>query len=93
MVKKHQPQNELRNKVTNNISLAEIGEHFGISGQAVGKWFLKGSIPPERVLPLCVLLNWSVTPHELRPDIYPNPNDYLPVEHQFNAENKVGGEQ
>ncbi|MCV5295753.1 hypothetical protein OFC42_28600, partial [Escherichia coli] len=22
--------------------------------------------------------NWSVTPHELRPDIYPNPNDGLP---------------
>ncbi|EFC0456606.1 helix-turn-helix domain-containing protein, partial [Escherichia coli] len=35
-------------------------------------------VPSERVLQLCELGNWSVTPHELRPDIYPNPNDGLP---------------
>lgn len=71
------------------MSLTDIGKHFDISSQAVGKWLLKGSVPPERVLPLCALLNWSVTPHELRPDIYPNPNDYLPVEHQFNGKKKL----
>lgn len=73
--------NFLKDRVTGLMSLTDIGKHFDISSQAVGKWFLKGNVPPERVLPLCALLNWSVTPHELRPDIYPNPTDYLPEGH------------
>jgi hypothetical protein len=29
-------------------------------------------------LPLCRILNWRVTPHEIDPDAYPNPTDGLP---------------
>ncbi|MFV8759491.1 transcriptional regulator [Yersinia enterocolitica] len=72
----------LKNKITNLISLTDIGKHFGISSQAVGKWLLKGGIPSERVLSLCELLDWAVTPHGLRPDIYPNPTDGLPTNKQ-----------
>ncbi|MHB3528257.1 transcriptional regulator, partial [Klebsiella pneumoniae] len=35
-------------------------------------------VPANRVIPLCRVLNWSVTPHEMREDIYPNPTDGLP---------------
>ncbi|EGI41134.1 conserved hypothetical protein [Escherichia coli TA280] len=78
MAKKHQKLNDLRDKIKKNFSFVEIGERFGISGQGVGKWFANKSIPAERVIPLCVLLEWQVTPHELRPDIYPNLTDGLP---------------
>ncbi|EPN0550187.1 YdaS family helix-turn-helix protein, partial [Escherichia coli] len=48
------------------------------STQSVANWVINNQVPSERVLQLCELGNWSVTPHELRPDIYPNPNDGLP---------------
>jgi len=38
--------------------------------------------PPEAVLAIAATVDWQVTPHELRPDIYPNPSDGLPVEQQ-----------
>jgi len=37
-------------------------------------------LPPEKVLMLCAKSEWQVTPHELRPDIYPNPTDGLPAD-------------
>ncbi|UDL04002.1 helix-turn-helix domain-containing protein [Marinobacter sp. CA1] len=36
-------------------------------------------ISPKRVLAICEGSRWQVTPHELRPDIYPNPTDGLPA--------------
>jgi len=39
---------------------------------------MKNGVPPERVLPICAETGWRVTPHEVRPDIYPNPTDALP---------------
>ncbi|BDH45725.1 hypothetical protein TUM12370_17690 [Salmonella enterica subsp. enterica serovar Choleraesuis] len=65
-------------KISQNMSQAAIGEHFGISSQAVGKWLRSGTIPPRRILPLCGALNWLVTPHEIDPEAYPNPTDGLP---------------
>jgi hypothetical protein len=35
--------------------------------------------PPETVIPICDFLDWRMTPHQLRPDLYPNPTDALPV--------------
>lgn len=34
--------------------------------------------PAEKVLAVSKATNWRITPHELRPDIYPNPSDGLP---------------
>ena len=60
-------------------SLSEVARRFGFkSTQSVANWVINNQVPSERVLQLCQLENWSVTPHELRPDIYPNPNDGLP---------------
>lgn len=65
-------------KISNHMSQTDIGKHFDISSQAVGKWLRKGTIPSKRILPLCEMLNWSVTPHEIDPKAYPNPTDGLP---------------
>lgn len=39
----------------------------------------KMEVPPaDVVLPIADSLEWRMTPHELRPDLYPNPTDALP---------------
>lgn len=35
--------------------------------------------PPEVVLPIAKSLNYRMSPHQLRSDLYPNPGDALPV--------------
>ncbi|EAP1386471.1 hypothetical protein ODU92_004352 [Salmonella enterica] len=70
--------NQVKIKISNHMTQMSIGEHFGISSQAVGKWLRKGVIPPRRILPLCEILEWRVTPHEIDPAAYPNPTDGLP---------------
>lgn len=40
---------------------------------------VKIEVPPaEVVLAIADFLEYKITPHELRPDLYPNPNDALP---------------
>lgn len=48
------------------------------SVQSVANWIINNQVPADRVIQLCSLGEWVVTPHELRPDIYPNPTDGLP---------------
>jgi DNA-binding transcriptional regulator YdaS (Cro superfamily) len=48
---------------------------LGLDRTAVYSW---KECPHERVLPVSELVGWSVTPHQLRPDLYPNPTDALP---------------
>lgn len=57
-----------------------IAAGLGISPQAVNQWFSKSVIPARYVLQLCELVQWKVTPHELRPDLYPSADDGLPRE-------------
>ena len=39
----------------------------------------KKEVPPaDVVLPIADSLDWRMTPHEIRPDLYPNPTDALP---------------
>lgn len=61
-------------------SYAAVGAIFdpAISPQGVSKWAEAG-VPSERVLPICRHIGFQVTPHELRPDLYPNPDDGLPA--------------
>ncbi|HDC4402261.1 TPA: helix-turn-helix domain-containing protein [Enterobacter kobei] len=56
-------------------SASTLGALIGVSKMAVSLWRRKG-IPAERVLPIYAVT--GVTPHELRPDLYPNPTDGLP---------------
>lgn len=60
-------------------SLSEVARSFGFkSTQSVANWVINDQVPSERVLQLCELGGWVVTPNQLRPDIYPNPNDGMP---------------
>jgi len=56
-----------------------VGRLFDCSGQAVGLWYANG-VPAERVIKLCEAVEYRVKPHELRPDLYPHPEDGLPAE-------------
>ncbi|MCU6345958.1 MULTISPECIES: transcriptional regulator [Enterobacter] len=56
-------------------SASTLGALIGVSKMAVSLWRRKG-IPAERVLSIYGVT--GVTPHELRPDLYPNPTDGLP---------------
>jgi DNA-binding transcriptional regulator YdaS (Cro superfamily) len=56
---------------------AEVARKLNVSGEAVRKW-INTAIPPERVICIAKISGWKVTPHELRPDIYPNPSDAMP---------------
>lgn len=44
----------------------------------IAQWIARGWVPPERVIDVCAAINYQVTPHEIRPDIYPHPDDALP---------------
>ena len=60
---------------------SEIALALGVSQGMVSHWVTgRKQIAPEWVLRLCALSGWRVTPHEIRPDIYPNPSDGLPAE-------------
>ncbi len=58
------------------MGIVAISEGLGLSRGAASQW---DEVPPKQVLPLCELLAWKVTPHDLRPDLYPNPADALPA--------------
>lgn len=48
------------------------------SSQSVANWILRNRVPSERVIRLCQLGGWAVTPHELRPDLHPTPTSGIP---------------
>lgn len=64
-----------------------------IAGSKIGQvhvWGWLNSVqmevpPPETVIPICDFLCWRMTPHEIRPDLYPNPTDALPAEVKVGA--------
>lgn len=60
---------------------AEAARKLGITRQATQEW--KGSeapVPPERVFPIYHATRGAVSPYELRPDLYPDPNWLPPLE-------------
>jgi DNA-binding transcriptional regulator YdaS (Cro superfamily) len=54
-----------------------LASAIGVSYQAVQK-YIRTKVPSENVIAIAEVTNWKVTPHELRPDIYPHPQDGLP---------------
>ncbi|HIB4694359.1 TPA: transcriptional regulator [Klebsiella pneumoniae] len=65
----------MENAIRRSGSARALGALIGVSKMAVSLWRRKG-VPAERVLPVFEVT--GVTPHELRPDLYPNPTDGLP---------------
>ncbi|HHU8101266.1 TPA: transcriptional regulator, partial [Escherichia coli] len=56
-----------REKIRQKYTQAEIGRYMGVAQQTVWQWF-SFDVPPKQVIPLCQLMKWEVTPHEIRPD-------------------------
>ncbi|MCK7542940.1 helix-turn-helix domain-containing protein [Marinobacter bryozoorum] len=55
-----------------------LSRELNITIQRLINWRNRGRVPADMVLPFCRARGWAVTPHELRPDIYPNSSDGLP---------------
>ncbi|MFU2318965.1 transcriptional regulator [Rahnella sp. PCH160] len=67
----------VKKKIANRLSQKEIASQMKTKQQNVSRW-LNGRIPAERVIPFCTLLNWEITPFELRPDLHPTPLSGIP---------------
>jgi DNA-binding transcriptional regulator YdaS (Cro superfamily) len=60
----------------------DIARAVGVHPVLIHLWSKgKRELPADRVLAVARATGWRVTPHELRPDLYPNPTDGLPVDH------------
>ena len=71
-----------------NKSLAEkMGEK---NVNFISMWLQRENLPADRVIDVAQATDWQVTPHELRPDLYPHPDDGLPIEHRNNHEPDTG---
>ena len=54
----------------------ELAARIGVQPQSITHWINSG-VPAKRVLSIYQATRGAVTPHELRPDIYPD-SDWLP---------------
>lgn len=56
-------------------------EAVGVKQAHVWAWINKtvDGVPEKQVIPVSKATDWRVTPHQLRPDIYPHPHDGLPA--------------
>jgi DNA-binding transcriptional regulator YdaS (Cro superfamily) len=52
----------------------------GVRQAHVWRWLntTRAGVPAEYVIPISAATDYQVTPHELRPDLYPHPDDGLP---------------
>jgi len=62
-------------------SQSELARRVGKNSQTVSAWFRNG-VASNEVINASRALEWQVTPHELRPDLYPNPTDGLPKQQE-----------
>lgn len=56
---------------------SNIARRCGIRQPTTYKWERYG-VPPHHVLNLSRVLDYQRTPHQIRPDLYPHPDDGLP---------------
>ena len=60
-------------------SQQSFAKAIAVSQAMVSKWFLGTRVAGDSVLKVAIATDWQVTPHELRPDLYPHPQDGLPA--------------
>ena len=65
-------------EMTNETQPA-FGKRLGVTQSAVAQW-IAGQVGPLRVLKVAEATGWRVRPHDLRPDLYPHPEDGMPKE-------------
>jgi len=56
-----------------------LSTSLGLSRGAVSQWTC---VPWDKVIRVSELTGWRATPHQIRPDIYPNPTDGLPMDRE-----------
>ena len=78
----NEPLQKIVNLLNGQAALADVLKtpEKPISQAHVWKWLntTKEGIPAIHVIKACDAVNYQVTPHELRPDLYPHPEDGLP---------------
>ncbi|MFM0151418.1 Cro/CI family transcriptional regulator [Paraburkholderia sediminicola] len=57
---------------------SSVARLLNLTAWAVSKW--RRRLPERRVLWLAERTAWKFTPHQLSPELYPHPDDGLPVE-------------
>ncbi|CAK0761035.1 transcriptional repressor of cell division inhibition gene dicB [Gammaproteobacteria bacterium] len=68
--------NEIMEKIR-KIGISKLARALGLTHGAIVNWFARGQIPAEWVLRIVRATEGSITPHDLRPDLYPD-KDWLP---------------
>lgn len=70
----------LRLAVTMIGGQTKLAGVIGVRQGHIWNWLNRdGQVPPEQAIPISRALNGEITPHQLRPDIYPNPTDGMPT--------------
>jgi len=62
--------------VGTQTALARI---LGVRQGHIWSWLHRSQAPVTKVVAISHATGWKVTPHELRPDAFPNPWDGLPI--------------
>ncbi|TYL43924.1 helix-turn-helix domain-containing protein [Dickeya sp. ws52] len=81
---------DIKRLVMSIASQSEIARILNCRQQTVSLW-LNGKVPDGRVIQLARAIGWRVTPHQLRPDIYPGELDGIPNDIRVNF-NSIAGE-
>lgn len=56
-----------------------LAQRLGSTQSVIWTWANRDRrVRAEQVIPVAAAVDWQVTPHELRPDLYPHPSDGLP---------------
>ncbi len=80
--------NDSLKKAVDIVGLKNLALSIGVSYQAIQKYLITKT-SAENVIAISMATDWQVTPHELRPDIYPHPNDGLPENMRCACEEKA----
>jgi DNA-binding transcriptional regulator YdaS (Cro superfamily) len=73
------PMTTLARDIKKSGGASALAQKLGVSLQRLNNWRSRGRIPADMVIRYSCARDWEVTPHQLRPDIYPNPTDGLPA--------------
>lgn len=72
-------ENNPLNEAVELHGLKPLALKINVKYQSIQK-YLRTRVTAEKVIPLSEALDWSPTPHIIRPDLYPHPDDGLPDE-------------
>lgn len=73
------------------VAPVDLARRCNVTPQAVDGWKKKG-LPADKVLAVAKACDFALTPHELRPDLYPHPDDGLPADRRMAKRARAGGQ-